>query len=162
MNGTPRAIADHLTAALNHGGEVYAQALASYWSERAVDLMHEPPLPMDTPMTREAMLHERATIDSAFHALMPDFRYEAIDAKVVGATIYLFCEQCGTLADGTAIRSPLCTRLTIEQGRIVKVVLGMDRETNAPLTAAFEAMTNYADVQPVVATHPLNRPAKHN
>ncbi|WP_404477515.1 hypothetical protein [Novosphingobium sp. BL-52-GroH] len=144
MTPTPRAIADHLVSALRAGGPVYADALTEYWGDGAVDLVHEPALPMDAPMTVATMRQERATIDRAFYLLMPDFHYEAIEAKVIGAVVFLFCDQCGTLANGTTIRSPLCTRLTIEQGRIVKVVLGIDLDANAPLTAAFEAMAKSA------------------
>lgn len=130
-------IAVLLRDAIGRGGEAYAQALASCWDEQPVDVTHEPPLPMDRPMDRAAMLTERRQLDSAFAALMPDFKYDNIYSRVVGDVIYLFCDQVGTLAAGTAIRSPLCSRFTVDDGRIKKVVLGIDPVSVAPLHRAF-------------------------
>jgi hypothetical protein len=71
---------------------------------------------------------------------MADFRYDNVYSRVVGDVIYLFGEQVGTLADGTQIRSPLCTRFTLSGGRIKRVVLGIDPISVDPLRLAFAAL----------------------
>lgn len=131
-------IAEELLTALRRGSSDYGQALASRWDNEAVDLSHEPPLPMDGMKTREQMLGHRSIIDEAFRALMTDFHYADIDAKVIGNVIFVFYEQRGTLPDGNALRSPLCTRIQIEGGLISCVKLTIDVEANATLTEAFE------------------------
>ena len=133
-------IAKQLHAAFEQGGETYAQALAKYWSDGAVDASHEPPLPMDGPMTRDDMLNERRLLTAAFSALMPDFKYADVYSRVVGDLIYLFGEQTGTLADGTKIRSPLCSRFTVKNSKIEKAVLNIDPISVEPLHRAFTAL----------------------
>lgn len=133
-------IADRLRDALEAGGESYALALAEHWADQPVDLSHEPPLPQDAPTNRDEMLAERRMLDRAFHSLMPDFGYKNLYARIVGEVIYLFCDQVGTLPDGVKVDSPLCSRFTIENGKIAKVVLAIDMVSVAPLYAAFSAM----------------------
>src|SRR5277367_6064079 len=126
-------IAERLHIALEAGGEAYAQALAHDWADHPVDLSHEPPLPQDAPTDRAAMLDERRTLDKAFHSLMPDFGYRNVYSRVVGDVIYLFCDQVGTLPDGVKVDSPLCSRFTIRDGKIVKVVMAIDMVSVAPV-----------------------------
>lgn len=137
METTAKTIADDLETSFRKGPKEYAAALGRHWSLGEADLRHEPPLPQDCPMSREQILAERNTIDTAFHSLMPDFRYEDIYCRVVGPVIYLFAEQVGTLPDGAAVRSALCSRFTIVHGRIEAVVLAIDPDTIKPLYEAF-------------------------
>jgi hypothetical protein len=121
------------------GGRGYAETLARYWAS-LVDVVHEPPLPQDHPMDAQAMLAERAMLDDIFGQLMKDFSYENVYSRVVGSVIYLFAEQQGTLADGTPVKSPLCSRFTVKDGKIVAVALGIDPARNEKLYAAYAAL----------------------
>lgn len=142
-----QAIAEKLARALSEGDSVYVETLGDYWNEQGVELAHEPPLPYDGLLDRAGMLQRRRTQAGAFSALMPDFHHENIVARAVGDVIYLLSDQVGTLPDGTALRTPLASRFTIRDGVIVKVALGIDPASVAPLQKALAAASQKADAK---------------
>lgn len=131
-------IALELGSALGQGGEPYALVLEKHLGDE-VDFSHEPPLPMDRVFSRDEYLATQRMVDQAFARAMPDFRCENIYARAVGDTIYLFCDRKGTMADGTVLDSMLFTRFRLERGKIRKVVMAFDPESDGTRRAALEA-----------------------
>jgi len=113
----------NLHEALETDSQSYIDLLAQYWGV-SVDVAHEPGIPNDAFMDVKTMIAGRQALDRRF-ALVENFKYINVYSRLVANVIYLFCDHSGTYPNGDKMDTPLCTRFTIENGKIEKVVLNV-------------------------------------
>jgi len=120
----------NLQKALETDSQSYVDLLAQYWGV-SVDVSHEPQIPSDGFMDVKTMIAGRQALDRRF-ALVEDFKYVNVYSRLVANVIYLFCDHRGTYPNGDKMDAPLCTRFTVENGKIEKVVLNVAQKKPEP------------------------------
>ena len=120
-------IRDEIHNAFTSDEAAYQEVLARYWAP-IVDVRHEPEIPNDQPADVETMLAGRRLLQERFAAI-DGFAVTEIDTRLIANVIYLFCTYTGTYPTGEPMHTPLCTRFTIEDGKIVRVILNVAQKS---------------------------------
>lgn len=140
-NLTPtHKIANSLCTAAMSSPETYSQAVDALWADVGVQMNHEPALPGDGLITREANLKASLARDELSYQLMPDYRLAEVDGKVVGSAFWIFYTRVGTLKNGKVMASPIAGRFLTQEGRITDVRLTIDLSTLSDFIAAQKAL----------------------
>jgi len=108
---------------------------------------HEPALPGDGLISREANHKASIARDKLSYELMPDYRLEQVDGKVVGSALWIFYTRVGTLDNGKVMASPIAARFLTEAGRIVDVRLTIDLSSLSDFMAAQKALMSGKQAQ---------------
>lgn len=129
-------IANSLCTAAMASPEDYSSAVDALWSEDGVQMNHEPPLPGDGLKTQKANRDASIARDQLSYQLMPDYRLEEVDGKVVGTSFWIFYKRVGTLKNGKVMASPIAGRFHTKDGKITDVRLTIDLSTLSDFIAA--------------------------
>lgn len=132
-------MANNLCAAAITSPAEYSLAVDALWSDTGVQMNHEPALPGDGLITREANLKASMARDELSYKLMPDYRFEEVDGKVVGPAFWIFYKRVGTLKNGKVVASPIAGRFLTREDRIVDARLTIDLSTLSEFIAAQKA-----------------------
>lgn len=133
------AIANRLCTQAIRSPEAYSKAVDELWAEAGVQMNHEPPLPGDGLISRAANSKASAARDALSYQLMPDYRFEDVDGKVVGSSFWIFYTRVGTLKNGKVMASPIAGRFLTDAGKITDVRLTIDLSTLSDFIAAQRA-----------------------
>ncbi|MET0657755.1 MAG: hypothetical protein ABW110_06310 [Steroidobacteraceae bacterium] len=131
----------------------FAQPLGVECYAPKVDVRHDPLVPeFDGTWERESLFEHAQTEMAAWHASMPDFRFEKISLAVDGDWIRVQLTLMGTL--GTRLISvPVRQSYHIENGSIVGVEAWIDPTKIPDLVAAMQPVTPTAAGERAVQQH---------
>lgn len=133
-------IANHLCDAARQSPEAYSDAVDKLWAETGAQMNHEPALPGDGLISREANHKASLARDALSYQLMPDYRLTQVDGKVVGEAFWIFYTRVGTLKNGKVMASPIAGRFLTQANKIVDVRLTIDLATLSDFIAAQRAL----------------------
>ena len=129
-------IANRVCAAAQSSPTEYSKAIIDLWSDDGVNQVHEPALPGDGIISKQDNMKAIEVRDAESYKLMPDFRFENVDGKVLGNSFWIFYNRVGTLANGKNINIPIAARLQLRAGKIVDARLTIDLSTMTDYIAA--------------------------
>lgn len=129
-------IANRVCAAAQTSPTEYSKAIIGLWSDDGVNQVHEPSLPGDGVISKQDNMKAAEVRDAESYQLMPDFRLENVDGKVLGDSFWIFYNRVGTLATGKKINIPIAARLLLRSGKIVDARLTIDLSTMTDYIAA--------------------------
>jgi len=129
-------IANRVCAAAQSSPTEYSKVMIGLWSDDGVNQVHEPGLPGDGMIFPQDNVKTVEVRDAESYKLMPDFRLENVDGKVLGDSFWIFYNRVGTLANGKKINVPIAARLILRAGKIVDARLTIDLSTMTDYIAA--------------------------
>ena len=118
MPADTHSVANQLRALYRDAPSEVDRTVSALFAEK-VELLHNPPGPLDGPFDRTLLTKIRDAEEAAVHAVLPDLVPHDVDIMVADDTITVSCRMIGHKADGTVVNLPTASRYTVADGQIV-------------------------------------------